>query len=147
MDTEVSCDSLGAASNDSKRVCEAVSNDIPYISSHVLSTERVTMNNDAATARPPKSHKTSYPEVYVLLLSWAGNDDLEIDKEIEKLREVFEESYKFEITQYRIPSEGTMENVQQRIHDIIEDGGEDVLLIVYYAGLEIQSSTETGWFA
>ena len=130
--------------------------DISLVSSHVSSIQRVAAEiNDAVQAVWPKRHEIRYSKAHVLLLSWE-DDDLGVDKEIKDLRRVFEQRYRFEVEEHRIPSKRPDKNVKKRVLDFLgnddndDNDGNETLLVVYYAGHARrgeQSNEGSIWFA
>ncbi|KAG0648483.1 hypothetical protein D0Z07_5252 [Hyphodiscus hymeniophilus] len=79
----------------------------------------------------------TYLEIFVLLLSWQGEDPrLPVDREIDCLYDVFKRLYGFKVERWRIPSIDSHIQLNKKILDLVELGGdgEDSLKIVYYAG-------------
>lgn len=93
--------------------------------------------NHAISGVFPKGDSFPYKSVHVLLLSWE-EDDLEppCADEIEKLREVFEQRYRFNVDEWRIPSDPSSHTLcGDRLREFVRDyDHNDRLLIIYYAG-------------
>jgi len=72
--------------------------------------------------------------VTVLLLRWT-DDDLDIQTELDRLREVFEFQFRFATEQWNIPSNNSTRALQAKLYDFQEaHQSESELLIVYYGG-------------
>lgn len=120
--------------------------DISNIDAHVPTIESVAADiDDAVQAVWPKRHEIRYSKAHVLLLSWA-DDDLGAEREIKDLKNVFEIRYRFQVEEYRIPSDKPIKNVHQRIDRFTDFDGKDTLLLVYYAGHAMQSNEGSLWF-
>ncbi|KAM7218393.1 hypothetical protein V8F06_006157 [Rhypophila decipiens] len=82
--------------------------------------------------------QTLYTEVHVLLIKWADNDLKRVDKEISKLRAIFEQSYKYtSVSEYSIPIDGSQQrSLNHEILSFVENQSSraDSLIIVFYAG-------------
>ena len=75
--------------------------------------------------------------MYVLLLCWEDEDEkLPVSIEVEGLREVFVNIYRFTVQVWKIPSEGSHKKLNQKVLDFVELGGDrkEDLKIVYYGG-------------
>lgn len=70
----------------------------------------------------------------VLLLRWT-DDDLSIQVELDRLRDVFELQFRFATEQWNIPSLNPTRALQAKLYDFQEaHQSESELLIVYYGG-------------
>jgi hypothetical protein len=65
---------------------------------------------------------------------------------IEGLRRVFEEKYRFQVQEYKIPSSKPLWSVESRILKFLEVDGMDTLLVVYYAGHARRGMEGANWF-
>ena len=74
-----------------------------------------------------------YSNVQVLLISWK-DDDLGVAKEVEKLQNVFNDLYHYDVEVYQIPSVKPDKALKRRILEFLDGDGEETLLILYYAG-------------
>lgn len=93
----------------------------------------------------PNSEKSRYSRIYVLLICWQTQDPkLPVEEEIEKLREVFEHVYHFEVEQFRIPNSDSHGEVSEKINAFVKvnKNNSDDLKIVYYAGHSRLSRTK-----
>ena len=91
----------------------------------------------AARAVFPNDQGLKYSKVFVLLISWQMEDPkLPVSRELEALREVFEEIYHYDVEEFRIPDRGSHAAVSERINAFVNlnDDSSDDLKIVYYAG-------------
>ncbi|KAL8853690.1 MAG: hypothetical protein Q9221_001501 [Calogaya cf. arnoldii] len=105
-----------------------------YDHDHISSLEVFSQDLQKAIANSFPRPKTSYSSVHVLLLRWAG-DDLNVQKEITPLEDVFEHQYKFNTEQWDIPSQSSTRALQTKLYDFQNcHQSEDELLIVYYGG-------------
>ncbi|KAE9366683.1 hypothetical protein N431DRAFT_417524 [Stipitochalara longipes BDJ] len=124
--------------------------DISFIEYHIENIEQLGADlNEAVQAAWPKRHSIRYSQVYVLLLSWEA-DDLEVHLEIEPLRRVLEDRYRFSVQEYKIPSLKPDKALKKRIYDFLEKEDGDTLLVVYYAGharSALQSNEASLWCA
>ncbi|OTA97449.1 hypothetical protein M434DRAFT_275372 [Hypoxylon sp. CO27-5] len=112
------------------------------ISSHDTSTSHYHTKLDtwlddltgALHAAWPKRH-IIYFDVHVLMITWEKNDIPHMEKEIDRLRSVFEDGFCYTIHQLKIPLSNSDLIMRRKVDDFISDyGGRDNLLIVYYAG-------------
>lgn len=103
-------------------------------------TEFEAFANDAnqeTSGAFPKVDSFPYKSVHVLLLSWIEDDlDPPCTEEIQRLREVFEQRYQFNVDEWRIPSDATSHTLcGDRLREFVRDyDHRDGLLIIYYAG-------------
>ena len=75
-----------------------------------------------------------YTAVYVLMLRWT-EDDLNVQSEIDQLREVFEQQFRFETEEWQIPSSNSTRSLQYKLFELQHaHQNESELLIVYYGG-------------
>ncbi|KAM6509738.1 hypothetical protein FALCPG4_017386 [Fusarium falciforme] len=77
-----------------------------------------------------------YTQVNVLLIHWEKNDLNRVEKEVQELRAVFEETYKYNSVVFRIPTDKSCrKRLNQEIIGFVEDQSQrDSLIIIYYAG-------------
>ncbi|KAG0645504.1 hypothetical protein D0Z07_8738 [Hyphodiscus hymeniophilus] len=124
--------------------------DISLTGAHVPSIDQVAADiNYAVQAVWPKRHEIRYSKAQVLLLSWE-DDDLGVKEEIIDLRHVFENFYRFDVEEHKIPSEKPDKNVKRKVLEFLNKDGDDTLLVVYYAGHARsgeQSNEGSIWFA
>lgn len=84
------------------------------------------------TSFPRSAHP--YTAVTVLLLRWI-DDDLNIQVELDRLRDVFDFQFKFATEQWNIPSKNPTRALQTKLYDFQEaHQSESELLVVYYGG-------------
>lgn len=84
------------------------------------------------TSFPRAAHP--YVAVTVLLLRWI-DDDLNIQVELDRLRNVFDFQFNFTTEQWNIPSKNSTRALQAKLYDFQEaHQSESELLIVYYGG-------------
>jgi hypothetical protein len=81
----------------------------------------------------PKRTQSRYTGVYLLLLSWEG-DNLGVGEEVNRLRRIFQNFYRFDVEEYLIPSHKPAQSTQARAMKFLEHDNSNNLLIVYYAG-------------
>ena len=62
------------------------------------------------------------------------SDDLGVSSEMERLEEVFTESYNFEVDRFFIPDDTPASSLTSRVIEFIGNGSPETLLIFYYAG-------------
>ncbi|KAI0387562.1 hypothetical protein F5Y04DRAFT_240505 [Hypomontagnella monticulosa] len=75
-----------------------------------------------------------YTNVRVLMLWWAGTD-LKIDKEVKVLAKLFKDEFRYDVTNFVIPSNGEQnKELSRELMGLNEQLGTDSLLIIYYAG-------------
>lgn len=85
------------------------------------------------------NHPSTYKKVEVLLLCWAQNSsDLKTTKEVDALRLVFEDRFKYHTTIQYLDNDNK-QKLQVQINGIVatfvqKNDGPNTLLIVYYAG-------------
>lgn len=87
--------------------------------------------------RPNQLCNNTYLETYVLLLSWEDKDPrLPVDREIDRLYDVFERLYHFKVERWKIPSTDSHIRLNEKILELVKlgDDREDYLKVVYYAG-------------
>ena len=93
--------------------------------------------NKAIRGAFPKEDAFRYRSVHVLLLSWEDDDlDPPCSGEIQRLRSVFEDRYRFAVEEWRIPSDRRSHKMcGDKLNDFVQaHEHRDVLLIIYYAG-------------
>jgi hypothetical protein len=74
--------------------------------------------------------------VKVLLTQWAA-DDLGVSRELDMLRRVFVDFYRFDVSIYMIPNHQPDRALKRQVIefiDVVDDDQQDILLIFYYAG-------------
>ena len=81
----------------------------------------------------PTRHELRYWTVEVLLLIWE-EDDLGVSKEVSELQHVFEDLYHYKVQAWAIPSTKPDKELKRRMLKFLENDGEGILLILYYAG-------------
>jgi hypothetical protein len=95
----------------------------------------------AAQTLFPKSTRSRYTEVHVLMLSWEDVDPkLPVDLEMDPLFDVFQNMYNFRTERWRIPNLRSQRRVNDRVTDFLGDENKEHLKIVYYAGHACLSS-------
>ncbi|KAL8853740.1 MAG: hypothetical protein Q9221_001383 [Calogaya cf. arnoldii] len=109
--------------------------DISLIDYHVKDVESLgKVLNNAAAAAFPRSGSSRYRDVYVLLLSWEG-DDLGVVGEIDDLEAVFRDIYRYRVERWKIPSTTSHNSLVYRIMHALRDfESNDKLFITYYGG-------------
>lgn len=101
-----------------------------------LETFKDTVNK-AIRGAFPKDDAFRYRSVHVLLLSWEDDDlDPPCSEKIQRLRDVFENRYRFAVEEWKIPSDRRSHKMCGNKLDAFVQAHEhrDVLLIIYYAG-------------
>lgn len=91
----------------------------------------------AAQAVFPNDARSRYTKVFVLMLCSEDEDpNLPVSTEIDKLFDVFKNTYNFETEVWKIPDRNCHARSNQKILDFVETGGDSPnhLKIVYYAG-------------
>lgn len=79
--------------------------------------------------------KTGYKRVGVLFLSWEEDDMQCKETEVDALRNLFVEEFKYETDYFLIPKDRWQTALQKRIADLFyEYDSPDCLTIVYYGG-------------
>ena len=120
--------------------------DVTRADYHLKDLETFGERLEAAVNRACPSSPSRYKEVHALLLSWQ-DDDLGVNREIAELKTTFDQIYRFDVEEWRIPSEHAPKALRTRITNFLnayED--ENNLLIVYYGGrthLETLSKDQT----
>ncbi|KAL8936126.1 MAG: hypothetical protein Q9216_005093 [Gyalolechia sp. 2 TL-2023] len=109
--------------------------DISLIDHHVKDVETLCqVLNQALSAAFPKSSRSRYTDVYVLLISWE-DDDLGVATEVDELEILFRQLYQYKTDHWKIPSTKSHNAVVRRIMQSLEEFESiDKLLIVYYGG-------------
>ncbi|KAI0879574.1 hypothetical protein GGS24DRAFT_437941 [Hypoxylon argillaceum] len=75
-----------------------------------------------------------YTAVNVVMLSWAEND-LHPEKEIESLSRLFRDFLHYEVSNFKIPGDGTQaDQLYDQLRSSVRQLAKDALLIIYYAG-------------
>ena len=91
----------------------------------------------AADSVFPNNTQSRYANVYVLMIRWEEEDpNLPVSLELDELRLIFEDTYRYEVEVFLIPNKRSHAKVSKRINDFIDINGDskDDLKIVYYAG-------------
>ncbi|TVY17726.1 Cholesterol oxidase [Lachnellula arida] len=91
----------------------------------------------AAQAVFPSERRFPYSKVYVLMLCWDDERaNQRLDKDMDQLSNVFKDVYHFETEVWRIPDEDSNLDVNQKVLDFVDLGGDrfEDLKIVYYTG-------------
>ncbi|KAL8682822.1 MAG: hypothetical protein Q9186_001151 [Xanthomendoza sp. 1 TL-2023] len=93
----------------------------------------VTLNE---TIRGHYRHgKTGYRRVGALFLSWEEDDMQCKESEVDALRKLFDEEFKYETAYFLIPKDRWQTALQKRIADLLHEyDSPDCLTIVYYGG-------------
>lgn len=83
--------------------------------------------------------KSFYAHVFVLLLSWHPEcDDMAVEEEVKRLKDVFENKYNYEVQSFRIDSrERSLPQAQANLavaNFVNQNDQDDTLFIIYYAG-------------
>lgn len=81
------------------------------------------------------AHRNAYSTVHALLLWWQEND-IHPEKEIGTLKALLENDFRFEVSTFQIPKDGTHKSsLKKQIMNTVDNHSKkDSLLIVYYAG-------------
>ncbi|KAK0654085.1 hypothetical protein DIS24_g5469 [Lasiodiplodia hormozganensis] len=91
-----------------------------------------------------KDGSSGYSEVGVLLVCWS-DDDLGVTDEVNLLKEVFGEQFRFDTEVYKIPKENSASKLQARMQLWANQyEGADKLSIIYYAGHGSQVNGNSG---
>lgn len=91
---------------------------------------------DAVRSGWKNCYGPKYSNVKVLLTQWAA-DDLGVGREVDMLRRVFVDIYRFDVSIYRIPNHQPDRALKRQVInfiDVTHEDQEDVLLVFYYAG-------------
>ena len=120
---------------------------VEYHRPHV-DLEKVLEDINGAVKSSFPSRTTRYDAVYVLLLRWE-EDDLGTAAEIQKLQEVFQNSYHFMTESWQIPSVASYIRLNQKVLDFQMDKSENDLLILYYGGhgINVPHHNDSVWAA
>ncbi|KAH6672111.1 hypothetical protein B0J14DRAFT_86694 [Halenospora varia] len=112
-------------------------------STHDTSRSRYRMNElgtfakrleEAAFRAFPIRGRARYRQVIAVLIQW-GDDDLEIQPDIDRLRTIFEACYGFFTQIWKIPSASSHLKLMSMVLHFVEDyGSTDNLMIIYYCG-------------
>ncbi|KAE9365616.1 hypothetical protein N431DRAFT_563478 [Stipitochalara longipes BDJ] len=110
---------------------------IPYLEENVL--EDGNYQAQWSSWMSDGQEKSFYKHVFVLLLSWHPEcDDMAVDDEVERLKEVFEKCYNYNAQRVLIDSRlSVLPQVQANLavaNFVAHNDQEDSLFIVYYAG-------------
>lgn len=81
----------------------------------------------------PNRFGSRYKSVKALLASWDA-DDLGVIKEVEALKHVFADFYRFDVSTYIIPSQYPDRALTRQVMEFVDSAQNDTLLIFYYAG-------------
>lgn len=101
---------------------------------HITSIEKFADDLQVAVnAAWLSRNRSRCTEAYALLLSWE-DDNLGVEKEIQRLGHVFSNLYRFEVHKFRIPRKTPGKATTTRVSTFLENDWQDSLLIVYYAG-------------
>lgn len=82
------------------------------------------------------SSRQVYTQVHVLLIHWKESD-VHPEKEIDELRECFEQGFKYTVASLALPVDGTQQRrLNREIVEFVDNQSivEDSLIMVYYAG-------------
>jgi len=124
--------------------------DTSFVEEHIPDIEKFAQDlQQAINAAWSDRKRNRYQEVHVLLLSWE-DDNMGVFREIERLRYVFSNLYRFDVQEFRIPGKTPQKAATVRLSSFLEKDGPSSLLIVYYAGharLGPQSSAPPIWAA
>lgn len=109
--------------------------DQPYVSDPTWTTLGDYVTQTIKRTSPnKKKNPSSYNQVHALLINWE-DDDLDTNKEIDDLQQLFEQSYCFIVEKYSIPSCGSSNKLEMRIFQFRQSHDDPSnLLIVYYGG-------------
>ena len=91
----------------------------------------------AANAVLPNDRTSRYEKVSVLMLSWADEDpQLPVSLEVQKLVNVFQDCYRYNVEQWKIPDENCHFELATKVMTFVEprNDSNSHLKIVYYAG-------------
>ncbi|KAL8949947.1 MAG: hypothetical protein Q9222_003979 [Ikaeria aurantiellina] len=113
----------------------AQTHDISLIDYHVKDVKTLGRILDTAAASAfPRTSRCRYQNVCVLLLSWE-DDDLGVAKEVDRLEDVFRDTYHYSIKRWKIPSSRSHNKLTSFIIEALEElDFADKLCITYYAG-------------
>ncbi|KAM5363185.1 hypothetical protein ACJZ2D_012150 [Fusarium nematophilum] len=102
---------------------------------HMDHLERFVQDLQLSAKRAfPNSAYSRYKEVEVLLIRWE-EDELEVERELNELHNVFRDLYGFTTEQYLIPTQNSHRRLNHKALSFVEEHEkEDTLLIVYYGG-------------
>jgi hypothetical protein len=115
-------------------LCLSNTHDVSLVDKHIPDAETFASDlQDAVNAVWPTRHRNRYTQATALLLSWQ-DDNLGVEKEIQGLRNVFEDFYHFHVEEYQIPSDKPASKTQARIMNLLVHDSSDSLFIIYYAG-------------
>ncbi|KAF4631579.1 hypothetical protein G7Y89_g6555 [Cudoniella acicularis] len=89
---------------------------------------------EAASRAFPVQGRARYKQVIAVLIQW-GDDDLNVQPEIDRLRTIFEACYGFFTQRWKIPSASSHLKLMSMVLHFVEDyGSPDNLMIIYYCG-------------
>lgn len=119
----------------SVRQPDSTTHDTSRVQQHITDIhEFLATVQDSINSAFPKTSRSKYRAVHVLLLSWV-NDDLKVEIEIQRLFRVFEELYGFGVAWWLIPSDDSHNELGDRLRSFTKQyAQEDTLLIIYYGG-------------
>ena len=108
--------------------------DISGVDFHIKDLEKFGhLLEGAANAAFPR-RLSRYREVHVLLLSWE-DDNLGVVTEVSELRDVFRQVYRYNVEQWRIPSDHSYKALRKQITRFLDEfEDQNNLLIIYYGG-------------
>jgi hypothetical protein len=110
--------------------------------------EKQLVDDFTQTASTYFAERIEYESVQCLIIYWAEND-LGPDQEIQKVRRVFENDYRFPTTTFPIPTKGGQSRLNYEISGLVKDHAEkpNTLIIVYYAGHGYTSTDQEACWA
>ena len=114
---------------------EERTHDISLTGSHISDLDTwARILNQTISAAHPRTARSRYTGVDVLLLSWE-DDDLGVATEIHELDDVFHHVYGYKTKQWKIPSKQSHIALVRRILDSLdESASREKLSVVYYGG-------------
>lgn len=100
-----------------------------------MSQEEVIINQFIDATSTDWSTQSDYDQVNALLVHWE-EDDLNVITEVENIKKLFEDNFKFKTKDFPIPSNHSQAALQTAVSSFIEANGaiNRSLIIVYYAG-------------
>ncbi|KAK8106827.1 uncharacterized protein PG998_008840 [Apiospora kogelbergensis] len=100
-----------------------------------ITTEGWLGQLDGAVRSAWSKRRVQYSQVAVLMLSWEETDMKFGDKEITRLQSILEDTYRYKVVNWKIPSDKPKPKATRKYLDFAEEyGASDSLLILYYAG-------------
>ena len=113
-----------------------------------VSKERQFITDFTQTTQDYFTTHADYESVDVLLLYW-DEDDLGVEKEVRKVKELFEGTFRFGTRVYQIPSQQSTSSLNIELCQFIMSHslGRRSLIILYYAGHadDAESSSPPGY--